>query len=325
MPNIPQLTKIDNLYHWLDTINDVIDFSNNSIKTISVTDSNELVLTKNNDSIENVQLLTDYVSNITISGRAITVTKKDGSSTQLVTQDTVYTLPPATSTTLGGVKIGSNITNSSGTISLTKENVISAFDNNPENTVLQTVNTTNNTYPILACATNDLTNTELNSTIFCKDIKINPSNGSIMATTVYNAVWNDYAEFFPRGEETEQGDFIALSLVETEEKYVKASKNTSKAIGVHSNTFGHLIGGEKPTDGQDFVEYNIPKFIPVGLCGRCHAKILGKVKKGDFIVISDIPGVGKVYNKDIDDNIDIIGMACENSDCQDIKLIKICI
>lgn len=38
-----------------------------------------------------------------------------------------YTLPAATSSTLGGVKIGSNITVSSGTISLTKANVTSAF------------------------------------------------------------------------------------------------------------------------------------------------------------------------------------------------------
>ena len=136
-------------------------------------------------------------------------------------------------------------------------------------------------------------------------------------------MWNDYAEFFPRGEETDIGDFIALSLVEDEEKYVKASKFTSKSVGVHSNSYGHLIGGEQPKNGEDFVEYNVKNYIPVGLCGRCLAKVIGKVKKGDFIVISDIPGVGKVYNKDVDDTIDIIGMSCEDSDVQDIKLVKV--
>lgn len=45
--------------------------------------------------------------------------------------DTVYTLPNATSTTLGGVKTGSNITNNSGTISLTKANVTSALGYTP--------------------------------------------------------------------------------------------------------------------------------------------------------------------------------------------------
>ena len=42
-----------------------------------------------------------------------------------------YTLPVATSSTLGGVKVGSNITNSSGTISLTKANVTTALGYTP--------------------------------------------------------------------------------------------------------------------------------------------------------------------------------------------------
>jgi hypothetical protein len=45
--------------------------------------------------------------------------------------DTKYTLPTATSSTLGGVKIGSNITNSSGTISLSKSNVTTALGYTP--------------------------------------------------------------------------------------------------------------------------------------------------------------------------------------------------
>lgn len=45
--------------------------------------------------------------------------------------DTVYTLPAATSSTLGGVKVGSNISVSSGTISLTKANVTAALGYTP--------------------------------------------------------------------------------------------------------------------------------------------------------------------------------------------------
>lgn len=45
--------------------------------------------------------------------------------------DTVYTLPAATSSALGGVKIGNNITNTSGTISLTKANVVTALGYTP--------------------------------------------------------------------------------------------------------------------------------------------------------------------------------------------------
>lgn len=52
-----------------------------------------------------------------------------------------YTLPTASSATLGGVKIGSNITCSSGTISLTKANVTAALGYTPP--------TTNTTYTSL--------------------------------------------------------------------------------------------------------------------------------------------------------------------------------
>lgn len=51
-----------------------------------------------------------------------------------IDDDTVYSLPTASSTTKGGVKIGDNITISSGTISLTKSNVTSALGFEPVGT-----------------------------------------------------------------------------------------------------------------------------------------------------------------------------------------------
>ena len=45
-----------------------------------------------------------------------------------------YTLPAATASTLGGVKTGSNITNSNGTISITKDNVTAALGYTPPTT-----------------------------------------------------------------------------------------------------------------------------------------------------------------------------------------------
>ena len=54
-------------------------------------------------------------------------TKLDG----IATGANNYTLPTATSSVLGGVKTGSNITNSSGTISVTKDNVINALGYTP--------------------------------------------------------------------------------------------------------------------------------------------------------------------------------------------------
>ena len=62
--------------------------------------------------------------------------------------NTVYTLPSATSSTLGGVKVGSNITVSSGTISLTKANITSALGYTPP--------TTNTTYSVATTSNNGL-------------------------------------------------------------------------------------------------------------------------------------------------------------------------
>lgn len=60
-----------------------------------------------------------------------TLNQSGNATIALTDNNTVYSLQAATSSTLGGVKVGSNITNSSGTISLTKENVTSALGYTP--------------------------------------------------------------------------------------------------------------------------------------------------------------------------------------------------
>ena len=59
-----------------------------------------------------------------------------------------YVLPTATSTTLGGVKVGSNITNDNGTISLSKSNVTNALGYTPP--------TTNTTYGVVSTSADGL-------------------------------------------------------------------------------------------------------------------------------------------------------------------------
>ena len=62
---------------------------------------------------------------------SFTLNQSGNATIALTDNNTVYSLPAATSSTLGGVKIGSNITNSMGTISLTKANVTSALGYTP--------------------------------------------------------------------------------------------------------------------------------------------------------------------------------------------------
>ena len=76
-------------------------------------------------------------------------------------------LPLATASAVGGVKVGSNITVSSGTISLTKANVTAALgytpptsDTNTDTKVTQAYSTGNALYPVLFSATSGVSSTD---------------------------------------------------------------------------------------------------------------------------------------------------------------------
>lgn len=117
------------------------------------------------------QAITGYIRGLSVSGRTVTYTRGDGTTGSITTQDTnttygtasqgsnglmsaadkkkldgiasgannfTYSLPTASTTVLGGIKTGSNITNTSGVLSLTKANVTSALGYTPP--------TTNTTY-----------------------------------------------------------------------------------------------------------------------------------------------------------------------------------
>ena len=57
------------------------------------------------------------VTNLTASGKTVTFTKADGSTGTFTTQDTTYSLPTASSSTLGGIKVGSGLSISNGVLS----------------------------------------------------------------------------------------------------------------------------------------------------------------------------------------------------------------
>ena len=147
-------------------------------------------------------------------------------------------------------------------------------------------------------------------------------NGVAKFSKCYGAVYNDYAEFFPRGEETEPGDIIALDENSKEEKYIKATNKSNIVVGIHSDEYAMIIGGEAVELGEDYISKNIKKYIPVGLCGRVYVKVIGKVDIGDYIIPSDIPGVGK-GSKEY--SINSVGIAIESSNSNNIHKVRILI
>lgn len=146
---------------------------------------------------------------------------------------------------------------------------------------------------------------------------------TLTANKVYGAVWNDYAEYFERGEDTEVGDIIALDLHSGSEKYVKAI-NGDVVCGVHSDTYGHLIGGKSiPADYTGtYEDYNNDSYIPVGMIGRVYCKVYGTISKGDKIYASDIAGVGTVEYSGCKEQ-SFVGYACESYNSNKIGKIKI--
>lgn len=144
------------------------------------------------------------------------------------------------------------------------------------------------------------------------------ANGTMTATKVFNAVYNDYAEYFDRGGETEAGEIIALDMKSEGEKYVRATDKSLVVVGVQSDCYAQIIGGDAVND-EDFETHNIKKYIPVALTGRVDVKVKGTVWRGDFIVPSAIPGVGKTSAERTPDTV---GVALEQSLDGGIKKVK---
>ena len=177
---------------------------------------------------------------VSIYGLATVATS--GSYNDLTNKPTIpsaYTLPNATSSVLGGVKIGSNITVSSGTISLTKSNVTSALGYTPptsdtNNAVTMTKNTGAKYY---VCGTTSASTTT-GGQIFDTGVYVDTTAGKFVATSVYGAVWNDYAEY-RQSDITEAGRVICENGDDT---LSLATERLQPGANVVSDTFGFAIG-----------------------------------------------------------------------------------
>jgi hypothetical protein len=147
------------------------------------------------------------------------------------------------------------------------------------------------------------------------------SYSEFTAPKVHNAIYNDYAEFFPRGEETQPGDVVMLDLNSDKEQYIKATENAKCVIGVHSDSYGHIVGGVLATDGQTIEEAN-SDFIPVALSGRVRVNFVGKSEKGAKVVATD-NGCARLYDSTKDCCDSVLGYLVESDDLTEKRRLKI--
>jgi len=142
-------------------------------------------------------------------------------------------------------------------------------------------------------------------------------SGYMYATRVYNAVYNDYAEFFERNLDDiiEVGDVIVKDS--RTGNYTKSTrKYDKKVVGVYSGEYGQCLGGK----GDDKDEEN---YISVGLAGRVHVKVIGMVEDGDLLVSSEIPGVAMKCENYTPGTV--IGKCLENKTDMSVSMIKMLI
>lgn len=101
-------------------------------------------------------------------------------------------------------------------------------------------------------------------------------DGYFYATKVYNAVFNDLAEFMDKGEEDLEPGQI---LIWDEEKGGLSTTDIvgdKRIVGVYSDSYGFALGGSEGDESK----------VPIGISGRVWVKVKTEVKNGDGLITS---------------------------------------
>lgn len=153
---------------------------------------------------------------------------------------------------------------------------------------------------------------------------------TISGFRVWNAVYNDLAEFYkkdPHCPELVEGDLIK---VEEGEYYTRFEPldDPYLVVGIYSPNYGFILGGS-PTEGDLATQHG--GYIPVALSGRVKVKVTTdkrcKVHKGDLLVPSTVAGGVRSVNPH--DKLKrkyvgcIIGKALEDGNPGDVILAQV--
>jgi hypothetical protein len=130
-------------------------------------------------------------------------------------------------------------------------------------------------------------------------------NGSINATgTITQNSGFDVAEMFSATESMAAGDLVAIVGANSVKKATQAESFLT--IGAISTQPGFILANPE-----------LPNAVIVGLSGRIPVNIKGPVSKGDFITVSDVPGVGMTATEPGY----VIGRALEDSNSSTVMMI----
>lgn len=124
---------------------------------------------------------------------------------------------------------------------------------------------------------------------------------------IFNAVYNDYAEFFEKNPGSKIMPGEVVGKVRMKNAYDTYNPETcSFPVGIYSDNFGHVIGGT-----EENIEDNLECFIPVALKGRVHVKCFGHIEEGQYLIPSSHPGCAIGTWDKTEDHI--LGIALEST------------
>ena len=142
---------------------------------------------------------------------------------------------------------------------------------------------------------------------------MNLSNGNItFATTctfsktiqgtALNALWGDLAEFYESDNEYPKGTLVKFGG----DKEITIADDEVNAV-VTSQP-GVLLNGQMENG------------VAIALCGRVPVRTIGKVKKFDYLTLSEIPGVARAL-EDKEFSMNVVARALEDKDTEEEDLV----
>lgn len=198
-----------------------------------------------------------------------------------------YTLPTATASTLGGIKIGSGLTITNGVVSVSGGGVATQADTLKVGTAYRT-------------ATVDEAATGTPNSIACRDFDGN-LNAVLFQGTATSAQFADLAEKYLADAVYEPGTVMEFG---GSKEITIASEGTTRVAGVISTNPGFIMNNDLAalvSEGE--------RTAVLGLMGRLPCKVKGSVRKGDLMVSAGNgfaraeanPSVGQVIGKSLED------------------------
>lgn len=198
-----------------------------------------------------------------------------------------YTLPTATASVLGGIKVGSGLSISNGVLSATGGGSSSQADTLKVGTQYRS-------------ATVDAPSEGTPNSIACRDIDGN-LNAVLFQGTATSAQFADLAEKYLADDVYEPGTVMQFG---GSKEITVASEGTKSVAGVISTNPGFIMNNDLAaivSDGE--------RTAVLGLMGRLPCKVKGSVRKGDLMVSAGNgfaraeanPQVGQVIGKALED------------------------